>query len=166
VLTGGASRRMGRTKADIEVDGVAMADRVGAALARAGALAVARIGDDVPDLHPGAGPLGGVLTALRWSAEQVTVVAPCDLVEPDPASFRLLVDALLAGADLAAVPSRDVPLPLALRAGATTALAGRFAAGERSLRAALRELAVVTVDLPATALADADTPEELPPGAR
>ena len=76
VLTGGASRRMGRPKADIEVDGVAMAARVADAMVAAGALDVARIGDEVADHHPGEGPLGGVLTALSWSDEPITVVAP------------------------------------------------------------------------------------------
>jgi molybdopterin-guanine dinucleotide biosynthesis protein A len=158
---------MGRDKADIEVEGVAMADRVADAMAEAGALDVARIGDEVPDHHPGEGPLGGVLTALSWSDEQVTVVAPCDLVEPSADAFRSLVAGLLADPEaVAAVPAPDRPLPVALRAAAGVALAERFAAGERSLRAALASLPTTSVDLAAEALADADTPDELPPGAR
>lgn len=157
---------MGRPKADIEVDGVTMADRVADAMVDAGALDVARIGDEVADHHPGEGPLGGVLTALSWSDEQVTVVAPCDLVAPSAAAFEALVVGLLAGDALAAVPHRDQPMPVALRAAAGVHLAERFAAGERSLRAALATLALVTVDLPDSALADADTPDDLPPGAR
>lgn len=166
VLTGGASRRMGRAKADIEVDGIAMATRVADAMVAAGALDVARIGDEIADHHPGEGPLGGVLTALSWSDEPITVVAPCDLVAPSAAAFRALVAALVAGDALAAVAAPDRPLPVALRAAAGVVLAERFAAGERSLRGALGSVAVVTVALPDAAVADADTPEELPPGAR
>jgi molybdopterin-guanine dinucleotide biosynthesis protein A len=166
VLTGGASRRMGRNKSEIEVDGVAMAVRVAQALLDAGAATVGRIGDEVPDLHPGEGPLGGALTALAWSDAPITVVAPCDLVAPDPAAFRSLVDALLAGEHLVAVASPDQPLPLALRAAVAAGLAERFGAGERSLRSALAALPTTTAALPPGALADADTPEELPPGAR
>jgi molybdopterin-guanine dinucleotide biosynthesis protein A len=168
VLTGGASERMGRDKAAIEVDGVAMADRVAAALAAAGASAVVRVGGpagDVADDHPGEGPLGGVLTALRWAAaEQVLVVAPCDLVSPAPAAFAALVDAL--GGSAAAVPDPDRPLPLALRPAALEPLAAAFGAGERSLRRALAAVAVVAAAVEPAAVADADTADELPPGAR
>lgn len=170
VLTGGASRRMGRDKATLEVDGVGMADRVAAALEAAGATAVARIGGavgDVPDLHPGAGPLGGVLTALAWSEAPVVVVAPCDLLAPDPRSFAALVAALGAAPSvLAAVAARDRPLPVALRTAAAGPLADAFAAGERAVHRALRTVPLVVVDLAAAAVADADTPADLPPGGR
>lgn len=166
MLTGGSSRRMGRRKADIELDGVAMAERVALALRAAGAVAVARIGDEVPDRHPRQGPLGGVLTALAWSAEAVTVVAPCDLLDPSADAFRWLVDALLGGEALAALAGVDQPLPIALRAAAAVPLQARFDAGERAIRAAVASLPVATASLPPAALADADTPEDLPPGAR
>jgi len=154
---------MGRDKALIEIDGVAMAERVTVALRAAGASSVARIGDEVTDLHPGAGPLGGVITALRWSDEPLTVIAPCDLLAPDPDAFRALASALAGGEALAAVPAVDRPLPLALRRAALEPLAAAFAAGERSLHRALDGVPLVVVELPAVALADADAPEDLPP---
>jgi len=159
---------MGRDKAALLVGGEAMADRVAAALVAAGALDVARIGGaagDVDDDHPGAGPLGGVLTALRWSEAAITVVAPCDLLDPRPATFVALVAALDPGA-VAAVPAADRPLPVALRASAADALGAAFAAGERSLHRALAALAVVTVPVEPAAIADADTPDDLPAGDR
>ncbi|MET0580139.1 MAG: NTP transferase domain-containing protein, partial [Ilumatobacteraceae bacterium] len=75
VLTGGSSRRMGTDKAFVEVDGVPMAERVAAALSGGGCSPVSYVGGDVAllarfgrtvhaDRFPGAGPLGGVLTAL------------------------------------------------------------------------------------------------------
>lgn len=155
---------MGRDKATIEVDGSTMAARVAAALRAAGAAEVALVGGeagDVPDEHPGEGPLGGVLTALGWSGGRTVVVAPCDLATPDPAAFAALAAAAPA------VPALDRPLPLALPGSAAAVLADAFAAGERSLRravAALPGLAVVAV-APA-AVADADLPADLPPGAR
>jgi molybdopterin-guanine dinucleotide biosynthesis protein A len=104
VLCGGASRRMGTDKALIVLDGNALARRVANALRAAGARSVVAIGGDatalqalgldvVPDAHPGEGPLGGVLTALEAShdAELVAVLA-CDLVEPDPAAIRAVVE--------------------------------------------------------------------------
>lgn len=157
---------MGRDKATLGIDGLAMADRVAAALEAAGARVVARVGGtvgDVADLHPGEGPLGGVLTALRWCPEPMLVVAPCDLLAPDAAVFGRLVGALDAepGAR-AAVPARDRPLPLALRVTALDRLAAAFSAGERALHRALAGLAVVAVIIEPAALADADTPADLP----
>lgn len=172
VLTGGASRRMGVDKATITVDGVAMAARVAAALRQAGASEVVLVGRpvqglaSVPDDTPGEGPLGGVLTALAWAAEDVVVVAPCDLVAPAPGAFAALADALDRHAAAAvAIAGLDDPLPIALRPGARDALALAFAAGERSLRRAVAGLDPVVVALAPVDLADADTPDELPPDA-
>ncbi|HEX6424986.1 MAG TPA: NTP transferase domain-containing protein [Acidimicrobiales bacterium] len=75
VLCGGASRRMGRDKALIEIDGRPLAVRVADAVGAAGAGTVVAVGGDlaalraaglaaVPDDEPGAGPLVGVVTAL------------------------------------------------------------------------------------------------------
>ena len=74
VLVGGASRRMGRPKALIEVDGAPMVVRVATALGAAGCTPVRLIGATrcrrtsgitlVEDRWPGEGPLGGVITAL------------------------------------------------------------------------------------------------------
>jgi molybdopterin-guanine dinucleotide biosynthesis protein A len=77
VLTGGASRRMGRDKALVEVHGRALVAVAADALRAAGAEVVLTIGGDadalvaaapgtrpVADLHPAEGPLGGLLTAF------------------------------------------------------------------------------------------------------
>jgi molybdopterin-guanine dinucleotide biosynthesis protein A len=67
---------MGRDKAFVVVDGEPMVVRVARALRGAGADEVVAVGGDearlsalglahLPDDHPGEGPLGGVLTALR-----------------------------------------------------------------------------------------------------
>src|SRR5688572_885848 len=93
VLCGGASRRMGRDKATLVVDGEAMAVRVDRALRQAGALDVVAIGGDaddlgalglrmIPDDEPGTGPFPATLTALRNSTADVVVVLSCDLVSP------------------------------------------------------------------------------------
>jgi len=170
VLVGGASSRMGRDKASIRVGDATLAGRVAAALRAAGADPVVTVGGpgaDVADEVPGAGPLAGVLAALRWSPAAVVVVAPCDLVSPDPAAFRALAAAVaVAGGPPAAVPDPDRPLPLALRAEALAELAASFDAGERSVRGAVARLRPAIVPLAAAAVADADRPEDLPPGAR
>lgn len=177
MLTGGASARMGADKALLVLDGVPMALRAAAALRDAGAVSVTAIGGDVAGLrragldarlddHPGQGPLGGILTALRIAAEPVLVLLPCDVVHPDPAAIGAAVRALVAtpGA-LAAVPRRDgrlEPLHGAYARGAHAPLGTAFAAGERAVHRALRSVLFAEVpDVDPRALVDADTPGDL-----
>ena len=174
VLTGGRSRRMGRDKALVEIDGEAMAASVARALTDAGASDVVCVGGDtdalrslglaaIEDDHPDAGPLGGILSGLAWAPEELAVVAPCDLVSPSARPFRDLAAKLMAGRAMAAVPIVDGhwrPLPAALRTSARDALAEAFADGERAVHRAMERLDFVTVDV--GALRDADTPEDLP----
>jgi molybdopterin-guanine dinucleotide biosynthesis protein A len=175
VLCGGASRRMGRDKALLSVDGRALALRVADTLRAAGADPVLAVGGDlaalaalglagVPDQEPGAGPLTGILTALAQATAPVTFVAACDLVAPSAEAVT---------ATLAALEAADVAVPLvdgrrqwmhsAWRAGAAAPLAAAFDAGERAVHAAVAAagLRVVDVSLPAAAVADADTPADL-----
>lgn len=163
---------MGRDKATLPIDGVAMATRVAGALRSAGASRVAVVGiavggeEHVPDDHPGEGPVGGILTALNWAKSGILVVAPCDLLHPDSAAFEALTRGLDDAGGAAAWTGADDPLPAALDvATAAPALRAAFAAGERSLRGAIALLAPALVALPAAALADADTPDDLPPEA-
>lgn len=185
VLCGGASRRMGRDKALVSVDGRALALRVADALRAAGAEPVLAVGGDlealaavglpgVPDEEPGAGPLTGILTALAQGAAPVTFVAACDLVAPSAEAVTATIAALgAAEATTALGAAADVAVPLvdgrrqwmhaAWRAGAAAPLAAAFAAGERAVHAAVAAagLRVVDVALPAAAVADADTPADL-----
>lgn len=180
VLTGGRSSRMGRDKALLEVGGTAMAARVAAALRAGGAGTVLAVGGDhaglarwgvvaVPDEHPGTGPLGGVVTALRHGARRgavTTVVLPCDLFRPDAELVARLLDALDASsgapAAVARVDGRIEPLHAAWRTTAGKAVAAAFAAGERSPVRVLSALCAVPVEGldPATVL-DIDTPDAL-----
>jgi molybdenum cofactor guanylyltransferase len=175
VLCGGASRRMGRDKALVSVDGRALALRVADALRAAGAEPVLGVGGDlaalaalglagVPDEEPGAGPLTGILTALAQGAASVTFVAACDLVAPSADAVIATVRAL-GDADVAVplVDGRRQWMHAAWRAGAAAPLAAAFAAGERAVHAAVAAagLRVADVSLPASAVADADTPADL-----
>jgi molybdopterin-guanine dinucleotide biosynthesis protein A len=162
VLTGGASTRMGRDKATLEVDGVAMAERVAGALRAAGARAVARIGSDVPDLFPGEGPLGGIITALQWAGdEDVVITAPCDMPWLDDSVVRALV-AALDDNDVAYAEGQHLVAAWRPRAGVT--LAAAFAEGERAPKRALARLRSVAVAVPDGAWSrDVDRPEDLAP---
>src|SRR5690606_15766602 len=109
VLCGGASRRMGRDKALIEVDGIALARRVADALRGGGCGRVVAIGGDgpalaalglepVPDGWPGEGPLGGLATALGTArGAEALVVAPCDLLSPSATVVDALLTTLVEG---------------------------------------------------------------------
>ena len=100
------------------------------------------------------------------------LVLSCDLVSPSPAVMQRAVEnlALPLGHDLA-VPLAD-GRPQWLHAawsppGSIDALETRFAAGERSIHRAAAGLMAVYYDEPdLAALADADTPADLPPADR
>jgi molybdopterin-guanine dinucleotide biosynthesis protein A len=166
---------MGTDKALLDVDGQPLARTVALALRAAGADPVVAVGGDleglgavgvqaVADLHPGEGPLGGVLTALQTVPAEIVVVLACDLPDVDPDVVRAVV-AALGEADDVAAPLHDGHLQLlhaAYRRTAQPALAEAFAAGERALHRAVQGLrtAVVT-DLPSEPLVDVDEPEDL-----
>lgn len=177
VLTGGASTRMGTDKAFVAVEGAPMALRVAHAMEAAGAERVMCVGGDLerlrslgietaPDLHPGDGPLGGLLSAFDAAADAaVLLVAPCDLLAPSPAAFRAIIAALQRSHATAVVPvARGVRQPLngAYRAAARESLNDVFAAGERSVKGALAAISIDELDdIDPAALADADTPDDL-----
>jgi molybdopterin-guanine dinucleotide biosynthesis protein A len=88
ILAGGESSRMGRDKALLELNGVALIVRL-ARLVESVVAACAVVGDSVrleglelrviADDFPGAGPLGGIATALRNSGAEWNLVIACDL---------------------------------------------------------------------------------------
>ncbi|MEO7556700.1 MAG: NTP transferase domain-containing protein, partial [Acidimicrobiales bacterium] len=133
---------MGRDKATLEIDGVAMADRVAGALRAAGAAEVVHVGPAVGTLgatvedEPGSGPLGAVVAALRWAGEHNVLVAACDLVTPAPAAFAAVIAALQssprASAAIPMIAGRTQPLAAAYAPRALQPLVEAFARGERS----------------------------------
>jgi molybdenum cofactor guanylyltransferase len=181
VLTGGASSRLGTDKAlltiDPTLDDRPLAVVAAQALIGAGAdpvwcvggdqAALAALGlDPHPDDHPGEGPLGAILTALRRAPDRVVVVLSCDLPTIDAATVAALVAALDAdpAADLAA-PVLDGHLQAvtaAYRPSARPALARAYGTGERSVRRAVAGLSRAAVEgLDPDRLADVDRPEDL-----
>lgn len=174
---------MGSDKALLVLDGEAMARRVAQALDAAGAAEVFAVGGDaarlealglrvVPDDTPGGGPLPATLTALRAAREPIVLVASCDLVHPSATAMARVVAFLDA-----APPDVHGAVPVvsghrqwthaAWRAATAAHLDELLAAGATSFHRAASDLRlseVVAID-PA-AVVDADTPAELPEGAR
>lgn len=178
VLAGGASRRMGRDKAFIELDGKTLLDRGIDALLAGGAEPVVVVGGDapriaeagyhyVPDQHPGEGPLGGIITALEALENDLVVVLACDLIDASPVAVSSLI-AVAADADVVVpvVEGRAQWLHAIWRRAALEPLRRAFAAGERAPRRALGGLRVVEIlDGSPCWYADADTPDDLPAAA-
>lgn len=125
VLAGGVGRRFGADKALAEIRGARMLDRAWAATAgfaprwvvagsAARAAAVASVAPAgvrvVPDDRPGAGPLGGVATALRLAGHGWVAVLAVDLPLLGPdwwAALRSAADELAPDGRPVAVAARD-----------------------------------------------------------
>ena len=167
---------MGTDKAFVEVGGVAMVARVAAALAAAGCAPVVLVGGDgallartglptVADQWPGAGPAGGVLTALAATTADVVVVASCDLPLLEPGVVRAVVGALTADPAVGvAVATTDRPqwsLTAWRRAVVADTLRERWDAGARALHELVAAVPNVAVEVPAAALRNVNTPDQL-----
>lgn len=105
ILAGGASTRFGSPKALATVGGRRIIDRVAQALSAAVPEVVVSANDpDLfeglglpvrPDDVPGAGPLGGILTALRWAAERGrpgALVVACDMPWVSAGVLRMIAE--------------------------------------------------------------------------
>lgn len=181
VLAGGQSRRMGRDKALVVVDGRPMAAAVADALRGAGCSPVLAVGGDaraltalglpvVADGWPGEGPLGAIVTALGHTLVPTMVVA-CDLpwlsaeviATVVAAAGRPDVDVAIATTQLdPAGAVRDEPMCACWLPSALPALTARFAAGERAVHAVLDDVRVCRVSVAAAALRNVNVPGDLP----
>lgn len=174
ILCGGASSRMGAPKPLVAWHGTAMARLVATALSGAGCDPVRCIGGDatelaplgldvVPDLMPGEGPLGGVLTALRSSSRDAVVVVSCDLPRLGAHTVGALLSTWRAGSShvVAAFTDRAQPLCAVWSASAEPVVASSLDRGERSIRAVLPLLDVSFVTVAAEDLVNVNTPADL-----
>jgi molybdopterin-guanine dinucleotide biosynthesis protein A len=169
---------MGRTKALIEVDGVALATRVAAAMAEIGCMPVCALGGDpdelaplgldvIPDRWPGEGPLAGIICALESAqsdGQSDVIVLACDLPDIGSSDLRLLVDAADRSPEadvIVATTDRVEPGCAIWRTSALGGLRERFEDGERAVHRVFGDLDVVAVPLPAAALRNINAPGDL-----
>ena len=106
VLTGGVSRRMGTDKADVEISGATLLERVATAVAevsdRVVVLGEEREGyESWPDQAPGSGPLAGLATALSLMTEDRALVVAVDNAFVQPGTLAHLAS---VESDLPVVP--------------------------------------------------------------
>lgn len=180
VLAGGASRRMGRDKAVLLVDGQRLVDHVAArwtAVARrvmvaSGSRSLGR-DDEVDDVPGCAGPLAGVLAALRVSRADQLAVVPVDAPDTDPlllARLGALCHRHGRAAAVAVVDGHVQALHAVVDRRASAAVEERVALGERSPRQLLAWLDALVVDVDGWGDIDAsgrfagdwDRPEDVP----
>ncbi|MGD0873090.1 MAG: molybdenum cofactor guanylyltransferase [Bryobacteraceae bacterium] len=161
VLVGGRSRRMGSDKALLRYRGAALVETVAEAVSQ-GVGHPLLVGNRdrydglgyevIPDLYPGEGPLGGVLTSLQNSGAEWNLIVACDMPELTGGFLGGLMEAA-EGRDcevLAPVgPDGNIePLCAVYRRSARPGLQGAFERGVRQMRAALEEVRIVTHFVP------------------
>jgi molybdenum cofactor guanylyltransferase len=166
LLIGGASTRFGGPKALAQLDGESLAERAWRLLdwcderiavgKRADGLELPfPLVDDATELRA---PIAGLVAGLRAAAHDVSVVVPVDMPHLREDDLRELAGAC---ADAAAPPTG--PLPGAYRRSALPVLERKLTTGELTLRAALAELDVRTVDIDPSHLVNVNEPADLRP---
>lgn len=181
ILAGGASRRMGRDKASVLLEGRTMLARVCSA-ATAAALPVMVIGREesgaeqlpgniafLPDATPALGPLGGLVTALRHAPpESDLILAACDLPFVSAGEFHWLRTEAASAQELdGVVPlhgGRPQPLFAVYRPSCLPSAENLLRDGRRAMLDLLQAGRFRLVPLPeqhAAATRDIDTPQQL-----
>lgn len=179
VMIGGKSRRMGRDKALLDLGDGPLALVAARRLAEAGASEVLAVGGTagretaapagtrwLADRWPGAGPVGGIATALLHARTDVMVLA-CDLPDVPSDLVTAVMELLRASpaAGAAAVRSaRGVePMVSAWSANAVDALVALVDAdpGGVAVHRALAAVAAVEVDVPDLDLANLNRPDDV-----
>jgi molybdenum cofactor guanylyltransferase len=139
ILVGGESSRMGRDKARLELGGVALILRTARLVESVAGASPAIIGNPdayrefdlraIADDWPGAGPLGGIATALRAAAASWSLIVAIDLPYLTRAWLEYLIARALAS-------SADAVLPMNAR-GAEPLCAMYHRRAEPAIRKAL-----------------------------
>lgn len=173
VLVGGDSSRMGADKSTFPVEGVAMANRVAAAAREAGATEVLLVGgpqsrskslDGVwkKDAYPGEGPLGGVITALKSASHDAVVVLSCDMPFITSAVISSLVRALPeAQATVGRTDRLNWLCAAWSKSECLSTLQSVWKRKERAVHRAAVLLDVAEVPVPAVAVRNINSPEDL-----
>jgi molybdopterin-guanine dinucleotide biosynthesis protein A len=166
VLAGGASSRMGVSKATLELGGISLAERALRPLRAAGleVAVVAKAGDSLPALdapvwieaRPERHPLAGILEALQRGAGRSVLVCACDMPFVTPELVAHIAGR--AGTAVPEVGGRLHPLLARYEPAAADALQDALAA-QRPLQEAIRDAGAAVV--PEAEIARFGDPERL-----
>lgn len=159
VLAGGESTRMGRSKAALELDGVPMLVRMAQLVESVSGTAPRVIGEPkgaeayglavIADEWPGAGPLGGIATALGASNTPWNLIVACDLPYLTKPWLQFLAARALASQADAVVPTTTrgaEPLCAVYHKRCEEAIRAALEHGVRKVQDGLRELLVELID--------------------
>lgn len=167
ILAGGRSSRFGAPKLWARVGGVPVAERLRRAIVTAGLHPVLVTNDPErdaplgvamrPDINPGAGPLAGLQTALRWAREREApgaICLACDLPFVPAGLLRELAERGMQNSADGVVPATErcpegEPLCGWFSVRLLPALEDRLQAGRRSVSALLRDSASEVLPLAA-----------------
>jgi molybdenum cofactor guanylyltransferase len=126
----------------------------------------------IPDLYPGEGPLGGILTALEHSASDWNLVVACDMPGLTADFLAGLLNAAFRSPSAALLPvgpgGRPEPLCAVYHRRARNPLGGVFAGGERKITRALEKAGIAVCLWPvsdAGIFQNVNTPEDWAPWA-
>ena len=176
VLVGGKSSRFGSDKAAFPLAGRAMVLHVAEAL-RAHLNVVTLVGDPamyaehglpvIPDLVKGAGPLGGIVTALGHARSSWCFISACDMPLARASHVAVLLEAAASGSADAILPrtpdGRLQPLFAVYAKTALVPLERALSRGTRKIIDALDGLHWIEVPVPdGNAFANVNRPSDLP----
>ena len=161
VLAGGRSSRMGRDKARLPFRGMLLIEAVAREVEKAAGSAVLVGYRDpvpgllsIPDLHPGEGPLGGILTVLHHSPAEWNLVVACDMPEASAGFLNLLLDKAASSGAAALVPAGPSgmaePLCAVYHRSCRAAFDQVFDQGRRKVTEALAAVATIRLSVPET----------------
>ncbi len=169
VLAGGQSRRMGRDKARLDINGRSAVRRASEILIASGCGHVVQIGgvesdglETIADRRGALGPLAGIETALGIMRCDAVAVIACDLIALQPQVIRDLYDVIGCDPEIdVAVAYTDRIEPLCgvwRRSTCAATISACLDAGERSVHSALEVLRVRTVPARRDLLLNVNTP--------
>jgi molybdopterin-guanine dinucleotide biosynthesis protein A len=165
---------MGADKALLTLRGVPLGAAVASVVQQAAGSAVI-VGDPalygalgfaaIPDLFPGEGPLGGIITAISHTAADWNLITACDMPELAPGFLDCLFEAAERSNARVLLPrgpgGRPEPLCAVYHRDALPALSVAFGSGMRKITAALESLSVEYFSVPdLKRLQNLNTPEE------
>jgi molybdopterin-guanine dinucleotide biosynthesis protein A len=167
ILAGGSSRRMGRDKSTLVLEGASFLDRVHETMSGVFTEVIVCGGTDVPidgvliaDELPGEGPVGGLLSAFRIARGRPVFVTTVDMPVITEKAILGLAEPEAQGDTIriARVAGQDQPLFGAYGPGVEEAARTAFEEGRRSVLGIIDEAHDVTrIDLDAFTLFNVNT---------
>jgi len=175
ILVGGKSVRMGTPKAAVPWRGATLLEYI-VSVVREIVPESVLVGESadvphlggvvsVPDVAENAGPMGGIVGAMRWRPEHAWLFVACDMPHLSPAALEWLLSRRAPGrwGVLPEIGDRPQPLCAVYEPPARDLFERSLRAGQLSLRNALRHPKIHRVSVPADlapAWTNCNTPEE------